>query len=112
LQKGGNAADAAVAMAACLNVTEPCSTGLGGDCFVLYFDAKSRRVRTILGNGASPAALSLDLLKSRGLDGGIPALHGLSVTVPGRASCCAPTPLTSRISRDREIQSGSERSKE
>src|SRR5512135_3045864 len=67
LREGGNAADAAVATAAALAVTEPTSTGLGGDCFALFYDSRTRQVSALNGSGRAPAALTIDLLKSQGL---------------------------------------------
>src|SRR5688572_14408766 len=85
LRSGGNAADAAVAVAAALNVTEPTSTGLGGDCFALYYEARTGQVTALNGSGRAPAALSLDLVEQQGLieDGQLPPFHAHTVTVPG-----------------------------
>lgn len=83
LAKGGNAADAAVAAAAALNVTEPTSTGLGGDMFALFYDAQARQVTALNGSGRAPAALTLERLRREGLEAGLPPFHPHTVTVPG-----------------------------
>lgn len=82
LRAGGNAVDAAVAMAAVLAVTEPTSCGLGGDCFALCFHAADARVLALNGSGRAPSALTLDLLQSQGLSR-LPRFHPHTVTVPG-----------------------------
>ncbi|CAK9785117.1 uncharacterized protein COLE_06437 [Cutaneotrichosporon oleaginosum] len=87
LRAGGNAADAAVAMAAALNVTEPVNTGIGGDLFALFWDAKARRVRAVNGSGRSPRALSLEKAAELGISGQrIPYDNANAVTVPGAAA--------------------------
>jgi gamma-glutamyltranspeptidase/glutathione hydrolase len=83
LSLGGNAADAAVATAAALNVTEPTSTGIGGDCFALYFDAADRKVSALNGSGRAPESLTLQRLKKEGIAGELPPFHPYTITVPG-----------------------------
>jgi gamma-glutamyltranspeptidase/glutathione hydrolase len=83
LSKGGNAADAAVATAAALNVTEPTSTGLGGDCFALYFEASTGIITALNGSGRSPAGLTIERLRKAGIVAEIPPFHPYTITVPG-----------------------------
>jgi gamma-glutamyltranspeptidase / glutathione hydrolase len=83
LSKGGNAADAAVAAGAALNVTEPGSTGIGGDMFALYFTADTKRVTALNGSGRAPAALTLERLEKEGFSHELPPFHVHTVTVPG-----------------------------
>ncbi len=82
LADGGNAADAAVAVAACLNVTEPTSTGIGGDMFALYYEAASGNITALNGSGRAPAALTLQRMLAEGVSNLSP-FHPYMITVPG-----------------------------
>ena len=68
MRRGGNAADAAVAMAAAMPLLEPTSNGLGGDCFALVWIEKDRRLYGLNASGVAPMALSAALLREKGLD--------------------------------------------
>ncbi|XP_028260440.1 uncharacterized protein LOC114435096 [Parambassis ranga] len=93
LKRGGNAADAAVAVAAALAVTEPCSTGPGGDAFCLFYNGNTGEIRGINGSGRSPGAQTLDLLEGRGYtaEAPPPVFDALNVTVPGAPACWCDT---------------------
>ncbi|KAI8968706.1 putative gamma-glutamyltransferase ywrD-like protein [Pilobolus umbonatus] len=93
LRKGGNAADAAVAVAAALNVTEPGSTGIGGDAFCLFYDAKTKKVKGLNGSGRTPAALTMDFIRNKAhLTGSaLPSFNVHAITVPGAAAAWVDT---------------------
>lgn len=82
LRTGGNAIDAAVATVATLCVTEPCSTGIGGDAFALIWSAADQQLYGLNASGPAPQALTGQLVRDRGYDT-FPARGGLAVTVPG-----------------------------
>ncbi|XP_068600009.1 glutathione hydrolase-like YwrD proenzyme [Brachionichthys hirsutus] len=93
LKRGGNAADAAVAMAAALAVTEPASTGPGGDAFCLFYNGDTGEIRGINGSGRSPRAQTLDFLEGCGYTVEAPPspFDALNVTVPGAPACWCDT---------------------
>ena len=81
LRAGGNAADAAIAAVAMQCVVEPQSTGIGGDCFVLYSRQGALPV-ALNGSGRAPAKATVDWYVDRGI-GEIAVQTPHAVTVPG-----------------------------
>jgi gamma-glutamyltranspeptidase/glutathione hydrolase len=82
LDAGGTAADACVAMAAAMAVLSPMQTGMGGDAFLLFYEAETGRVLGINGSGRAPRGATIEKLRDRGLTE-MPERGGLTVTVPG-----------------------------
>jgi gamma-glutamyltranspeptidase/glutathione hydrolase len=82
LARGGSAADAAVAVNAVLGVVEPMMCGVGGDLFVLYWDAKTGKLTGLNASGGAPRELSRDYLLGKGITA-MPSTGIHSVTVPG-----------------------------
>jgi gamma-glutamyltranspeptidase/glutathione hydrolase len=80
LQSGGNAIDAALTAWAVQGLVEPEMTGLGGDMFILLYQAKTGEVKFINGSGFAPMAATVDFYKGKG---GLPSDGVLSVSVPG-----------------------------
>jgi gamma-glutamyltranspeptidase / glutathione hydrolase len=80
LKKGGNAVDAAIAIAACLTVVEPTSNGIGGDNFAIVWI--NQKLHGMNASGPSPAKLTREKLISLGHDE-IPKHGVIPITVPG-----------------------------
>jgi len=82
LARGGSAMDAAIAANAMLGLVEPVSCGIGGDLFVIYWDAKSGKLTGLNASGWAPRGLTLEFMKSQG-HYAMPQEGIQSVTVPG-----------------------------
>lgn len=64
LEAGGNAFDAAVAVAAALNVVEPMMSGMGGFGVTLLYDAEKVTIRCLDSSGWFPAATDADVFRA------------------------------------------------
>lgn len=87
LRRGGNAIDAAVAVAATLGVADPFVAGIGGGGYLVYYDARTHSVQTIDGRETAPQLATTDLFIDPATGQPLPfpvaVTSGLSVGVPG-----------------------------
>lgn len=88
LKSGGNAMDAAVAMASVLPLLEPTGNGLGSDCFALVWSAKDQKLYGLDGSGVAPMALDAQMILDAGYTQ-IPMDGWFSTMVPGAPSAWA-----------------------
>ena len=86
LKAGGNAVDAAIAVAACLTVVEPTTNGIGGDAFAIVW--MKGKLHGLNASGPAPKAITVADVKSQGHKQ-MPTFGWLPVTVPGTPSAWA-----------------------
>ena len=82
MKAGGNAVDAAVAMAAAMPLLEPTGNGLGADCFALVWIEKEKKLYGLNASGAAPMALSAAKVRELGF-AEMPKAGWLPTMVPG-----------------------------
>src|SRR5437899_6348783 len=67
LERGGNAVDAAIATNAMMGVVEPMMNGIGGDLFVIVYDAKANKLYGLNASGWAPKGLTIEYLQKQGI---------------------------------------------
>jgi len=80
-RRGGNTIDAMIAASAVLTVVLGHATSIGGDCFMLYYEAASGRVMGLNSSGYAPQAATPERFA-----GGMKAQGPLAPVVPGLVS--------------------------
>ena len=89
LQAGGNAVDAAIAAAAVITMTEPCSNGLGSDNFAIVWDPESHQLHGLNSSGTAPAAWTPNYFRRKYASAAAVPVRGCdSATVPGAVAGC------------------------
>ena len=78
LQRGGNAVDAALAVAAAVSVVEPLMSGIGGDGFIMVYTNADDALQVINATGSAPYEATLERYQATG----IPMKGVLSTSVP------------------------------